>query len=118
MKEGKGGKMAIAGNPNGHTISITVDNDGHFSYENPLIWVYPGDTIVWECTNNYPFAIHIGWNSPAKGRYRSVDGKPIEAQIRGNAQFGYYHYIVAVYDKNTGKIWIDDPPFIVKPPGS
>jgi len=97
-----------------HTITFTVDKKGDFKYDNPFIWAYPGDTIVWECANNCPFAIHIGWNSPVKGRYRSVDGKPIEASVKNNAQPGYYSYTVAVcIDK---LIWTDDPPFIVKPP--
>ncbi len=101
-------------NPKTHTITITVDNDGNFSYDNPLIWVDHGDTIIWECTNNCPFAIHLGWNSPLKkGRYRSEDGTRIEAEVKKNAQPGYYQYAAAVcIDK---EIWIDDPPFIVKP---
>ncbi len=102
-------------NPETHTVTITVDKKGDFKYDNPLIWVYRGDTIIWECTNNKcPFAIHIGWNSPVKGRYHSVDGKPIKAPVRKNAQPGYYSYTVAVCID--GNIWTDDPPFIVKPP--
>ena len=103
-------------NPETHTIIITVDDDGNFTYDNPLIWVDKGDTIVWECTNHSPFAIHIGWNSPVEGRYRSVDGTAIEAPVPKNARPGYYSYTVAVFDKKTRKIWTDDPPFIVKKP--
>jgi len=114
IKEGKGGKMDKAGNPETHTITITVDKKGDFKYDNPLIWVDRGDTIIWECTNDCPFAIHIGWKSPAKGRFRSVDGKPIEASVKKNAQPGYYSYTVAVCIDDV--IWTDDPPFIVKPP--
>ena len=106
--------MDKAGNTETHTITITVDPKGDFTYSNPLIWVYQGDTIIWECTNDCPFAIHIGWSSPGKGRYRSVDGKPIEASVKNNAQPGYYSYTVAVFID--GNIWTDDPPFIVKPP--
>ncbi len=100
--------------PETHTIKITVDGYGDFTYDNPLIWVYPRDTIIWKCTNDCPFAIHIGWSSPVKGRYRSVDGKPIEASVQQNAQPGYYSYTVAVCVDNV--IWTDDPPFIVRPP--
>ena len=107
--------MAIAGNPETHTITITVDNDGNFSYDNPLIWVDRRDTIVWECANHCPFAIHIGWNSPLKkGRYRSVKGDSITTVVPDDAQPGNYSYTVAVY--LDGEIWTDDPPFIVKPP--
>ena len=106
-------------NPTTHTIKITLDDDGNFTYDNPLIWVYPGDAIVWEFTNSCPFAIHIGWNSPVKGRYRSVDGKPIPdppASVPKNAKPGYYSFTVAVFDEKTRKIWTADPPFIVKKP--
>lgn len=106
--------MDKAGNKEPHTITITVDKKGDFKYDNPLIWVDQGDTIIWECTNDCPFAIHIGWSSPVKGRYRSVDGKPIEASVKKNAQPGYYSYTVAVCIDDV--IWTDDPPFIVKPP--
>jgi hypothetical protein len=101
--------------PETHTITITVGEKGDFKYDNPLVWAYQGDTIVWECTNNCPFAIHIGWNSPLdKGRYRSVDGNNKEAKVKEAAQPGNYSYTVAVYID--GEIWMDDPPFIVKPP--
>ena len=102
------------GNPETHTITITVDHKGNFNYDNPLIWVYPEDTIIWKCNNSCPFAIHIGWNSPVKGRYRSVDGKPIKASVQKKAEAGYYSYTVAVCIDNV--IWTDDPPFIVKRP--
>ncbi len=107
--------MDKAGNSETHTITISVDKKGDFTYVNPLIWVHPGDTIIWKCTNACPFAIHIGWNTPVKGRYQSDDGIPIEASVKNNAQPGYYSYTVAVCIDNV--IWTDDPPFIVKPPG-
>ena len=114
IKEGKGGKMDKDRNPKTHTTIINVDDDGNFTYDNPLIWAYPGDTIIWECKNDCPFAVHIGWNSPVKGRYRSKDGTGINATIPENAQPGYYSYTVAVCVDNV--IWTDDPPFIVRPP--
>jgi len=116
IKEGKGGKMDKARKHKEHKITIKLDDDGNFTYDNPLIWVHAEDTIVWELTNQYPFAIHAGWNSPLeKGRYRSEDGTRIEAKVAKGAQPSYYHYAVAVFDEKTRKIWIDDPPFIVKP---
>lgn len=109
--------MDIKGNPETHTITITVHDDGRITYVNPLIWVDRGDTIVWECENSCPFTIHIGWNSPLeKGRFHSVKGESIKTVVPDTAQAGNYSYIVAAYDKKTGKIWTDDPPFIVKPP--
>jgi hypothetical protein len=114
MKEGKGGKMDIEGNPKTHTVKITVDNNGDFSYVNPFFWARRGDKVVWECTNNYPFAIHIGWNTPfKKGRISSNNGKPIDLTVKDDAQFGDYTYTVVV---RIGDVtWTDDPPFIVRP---
>lgn len=109
--------MEKGGNQKEHIITITVDKNGDFTYDKPLIWVHAEDTIFWELTNRQPFAIHIGWNSPLEnGRYRSKDGSRIKAQVAKGARPGYYQYTVAVYDKETGEIWTDDPPFIVKPP--
>jgi len=108
--------MDAAGNPETHKVTITVDDDGKFTYENPIILADQGDTVVWECTNKCPFAVHIGWHTPVKGRYRSVDGNEISVTIPKDTRhgyYGYYSYVVAVY--KDGKIWTDDPPFIVKP---
>lgn len=99
-----------------HTITIKVE-DGDFTYGNPIIWVDPGDTIIWECTNQWPFAIHIGWGSPLKkGRFRSINGNSIKTVVPNNAPPGNYEYAVAVFDEKTREIWIDHPPFIVKRP--
>ena len=96
-----------------HTVNITVKN-GDFSYDNPLFYAYRGDTILWKCTNNYHFAVHLGWNSPMpKGRYRAKPGKEIKDKIKSDADHGDYKYFVAVYDGNDN-VWTDDPRFIVR----
>ena len=114
-----------ARNPKTHTVSIIVDNNGNIDYENGFLRVYPGDTVVWKCTNGCPFSIHIGWNSPLdKGRFQSVEGEDIVTEVSKGARFGHYEYSVAVYtegkikDKGTTAkvIWTDDPPLIVKRP--
>jgi len=104
--------------PKEHIIEITVE-DGDFTYDNPIIWVDPGDIIKWECTNHWPFAIHVGWDSPLKkGRFRSVNGNSIKTIVPDEARPGNYEYAIAVVDEKTREIWIDHPPFIVKrPPG-
>ena len=108
--------MDKKGNPETHTVTITVE-DGNFTYDNPIIWVDRGDTIIWECTNRWPFAIHIGWGSPLeKGRYRSVDGTGISTKVLPNAQPGDYEYAVAVFEEKSRETWTDHPPFIVKRP--
>lgn len=107
--------MDKPGNPETHVVTITVDEDGDFSYENPLIWVDGGDTIVWECTNKCPFAVHIGWDSPLeKGRFRSADGSNKTTVVPKNARSGYYRYTVAVF--LDGNIWMDDPEVIIRRP--
>lgn len=101
-------------NPETHTTKINVDDDGNITYVKPMILANRGDTIVWECTNNKcPFAIHFGNKTPMKSSYQSVDGTPIQDTVPLDAPYGSYTYMVAVYID--GKIWTDDPPFIVKP---
>jgi len=102
-----------------HEVTITVDANGNFSYVNPLISVNPGDIIRWVCTNEVPFAIHIGWDSPLDNfRYQS-SGDPIGITVpRPSSQKphygfpGYFRYTVAVFDGTT--IWTDDPEIIVR----
>lgn len=107
--------MAKSKNPQTHTVTITVDVNGHFTYVNPLIWVDRGDTIVWECTNKYRFAVHVGWDSPLdKGRYHTPEKEKIVATVPTDARPGYYRYTVAVCDGTN--IWTDDPELIVKRP--
>jgi len=97
------------------TVVIKVNEEGDFDYENGLIWVLPGDTIVWECENKYPFSIHFGWDSPLKqGRFQSENGNSKDTVVPDNARPGYYRYTVAVLRDE--KIWTDDPELIVKKP--
>ncbi len=106
--------MNKSANLKSHTVTITVDDQGNFRYGNPLVWVRAGETIVWECTNKYPFAVHIGWDSPLEyGRYRS-SGDPIKANVMKDARPGYFRYSVAVFDGKN--IWTDDPEIIVRRP--
>ena len=100
-------------NPETHTTIITVDDDGNFTYVKPMIFANREDTIIWECKNSCPFAVHFGKKTPMKSSYQSVDGTPIQDTVPLDAQYGAYIYMVAVY--KDGKIWTDDPPFIVKP---
>lgn len=102
-----------------HEVTITVDANGNFTYENPLISVKPGDAIQWVCTNRVPFAIHIGWDSPLdQFRYQS-DGRPIDAIVPTptvtKPYYGFpgkFKYAVAVYYEGT--VWTDDPEIIVR----
>ncbi len=101
-----------------HETTIMVDGRGEFKYDNGLIRVYPGETVVWKCptAKNNPFTIHIGWDSPFKEcSYRSENGEDIRATLPKNARPGYYRYMVAVLIE--GEIHTDDPELIVKRPG-
>lgn len=103
------------GNPENHTVTITVDSDGNFTYENPLIWVDRGDTIVWECTNKCPFAVYFGWDSPLKkGRFNAAKGNKISTVVPENAPPGHYNYTSAVF--LDGEIWMDDTEVIIRRP--
>lgn len=93
-----------------HPVTIVVKN-GDFTYNPSTVEVYPGDTIVWNCSVG-DFAVHLGWNTPCqKGRYRSKKGVPVDGLVRPNAR-GEYKYMVAV--EMNGQIWTDDPTIIVR----
>lgn len=107
--------MALPKKSREHTVRIVVDKDGNLTYDNPVIWVDRGDSIIWECQGDYPFAVHVGWNSPLdKGRYQAPKGRKITANVPENALPGHYPYTVAVYEGE--RIWTDDPELIVRRP--
>jgi hypothetical protein len=107
--------MALPKQSDEQRIKIVVDKEGNFSYDNPLIWVDRGAKIIWECQGGYPFAVHLGWDSPLdKGRYRASKKEKIVARVLNDARAGYYQYTVVVYDGE--KIWTDDPELIVRRP--
>ena len=97
-----------------HTVIIRVDNAGNITYEGrPMILADPEDTVVWRC--RYPFAIHfVGGRTPMQPSYQSDANTPIQDTIPKDAEPDAYTDMVAVY--SDGKIWTDDPPFIVKRP--
>jgi len=99
-----------------HTVIIRVDNSGNITYEGkPMILADPEDRVVWRQNRNYPFAIHfVGGRTPMQPSYQSDGSTPIQDTVPPEAPYGAYTYMVAVYID--GKIWTDDPPFIVKPP--
>ena len=97
-----------------HSVTITVNQEGKFSYDNPMIWVDAGDSVTWKSPKNPIFAVHLGWDSPLdKGRYHSSTGE-IKASVLDSAQPGYFRYSVAVFDGKN--IWTGDPEIIVKRP--
>jgi len=99
--------------PQSFKVNITVKN-GNISYDNDNFQTRRGDTIEWACTEDYHFAVHIGWRSPMpKGRYRAKPGKTIKDKIKADAIPDDYKYYVSVFDGND--IWTDDPKFIVRP---
>jgi len=98
-----------------HITTVMVNEKGYFDYENGLIRVYPGETVIWKCITKGPFTIHIGWDSPFKEcSFRSTDGKPITETLPLTARSGYYRYMIAVLVGD--KIYTDDPELIVKRP--
>lgn len=100
-----------------HETAIMVDEQGKFEYQNGLIRVYPGETIVWTCKTEKkgPFTVHIGWDSPFKECFfHSKNGEPIKVTVPEDAASGYYTYMIAVLVD--GIIYTDDPQLIVKRP--
>jgi plastocyanin len=98
-----------------HITTVMVNERGYFDYENGLIRVYPGETVIWKCITKGPFTIHIGWNSPFKAcSFHSLKGEEIRAELPEDAPPGYYRYMIAVLVGD--KIYTDDPELIVKRP--
>ncbi|UCG50725.1 MAG: hypothetical protein JSW58_11010 [Candidatus Latescibacterota bacterium] len=91
--------------------------DGDFSYSDQACYIErKHKTVQIRCEQGYPFAVHIGWNTPfEKGRDRAKGGETIYLHLKKDALPGEYKYLVAVYDPKTEEIWTDDPYFIIKP---
>ena len=98
-----------------HIVKITCSPSGDFTFDPDPVVVRRGDNVEWVCTNDYPFAVHLGWSSPfLKGRYRAPGRSKVSDRIPENAHYGDYKYFVAVFDGEN--IWTDDPRIIVRRP--
>jgi plastocyanin len=100
-----------------HETTIIVDERGEFEYQNGLIRILPGDTVIWKCmrTAKGPFTVHIGWDSPFKECFfHSKNGEDIKVTLPLDAEPGYYRYMLAVLVD--GIIYTDDPELIVRRP--
>lgn len=99
-------------------IIFKVFNNEIVYTQNCCVKIYPGDSVIWKCSNKLklPFAIHIGWDSPfEKESYQSIDGTPIQATVDIDLPFGRYggyKYFVAVCKDR--KIITDDPELVVR----
>lgn len=77
-------------------------------------YVRRGESIEWDCAKNFPFAIHLGYDSPfAKVHHQALRQQRIRLNIAKNTPCGSYKYIIAVF--NGSKVWIEDPELIIRP---
>ncbi len=73
-----------------------------------------GQAIEWIGYKDFPFTIHLGYDSPfAIVHHQMSRQKRIRLVIAKNIPLGWYKYTIALFDGS--KVWIEDPEFIVRP---
>ncbi|MBU4404275.1 MAG: hypothetical protein L6428_03320 [Candidatus Aminicenantes bacterium] len=93
-------------------VTITL-KDGLVQCNPNCAYVRRGQTIEWNSTKNFPFTIHLGYNSPfTREQLQAPKQKPILFNIPKNTPHGRYKYVIALFDGS--KVWIEDPEFIVR----
>lgn len=94
-------------------FKIHVKENGEIFTTPPSDRVPRNGEIEWTCDNDYHFALSLGYNSPCeKEQDCAGPGGTITAQVRPDAPYGEYKYVVAVF--KDGKLLIEDPRFIVR----
>jgi hypothetical protein len=100
--------------PKTHIVTINLVRDQVECNPRRLI-VGRNDSILFQCKDKSPFAIHFHPHYPAeKIRYQSGSKNQVKATIRKDAPFDRYEYFVALCDKEMN-IWTDDPDIIIPP---
>jgi len=111
--------MTDGSKPKEHIIRFSVNN-GDFIYDekedvSSYIKTKHKDIIKWINDEQCAFSISFGWDSPFGECYlQAREGETIKTEVPAEAQNGDFKYTIAVYDD--GKVWIDDPRIIIKPP--
>ncbi len=76
--------------------------------------VHRGQAIEWTYFKKFPFAIHLGYDSPFEIVHYQMSGQNhIRLVIAKDIPLGWYKYSIALFDGR--KVWIEDPEFIVRP---
>jgi hypothetical protein len=96
------------------TVEVTVAlKDDIVQCTPDCAYVCRGQTIEWKCERDFPFAIHLGYDSPfERVHHHAPKQQRIRLDIAKNTPRGRYKYVVAVFDGSN--VWIEDPQMIVR----
>lgn len=96
------------------TVPVTIAlKDGIVQCAPDCVYAQRGQTIEWKCQGDFPFAIHLGYDSPfERVHHQASREEPIRLNIASDTRRGRYKYVVAVFDGSN--VWIEDPWMIVR----
>lgn len=103
------GTQSISPECQTHHVTVHVDENGVFSYDNIRLKVRRGDRIVWKSLDG-DLGVRFTALSPVARSAFSIgqdDEEEAGGRVQDNALYGTYKYIVAV--ARDGKVFIDDP---------
>jgi hypothetical protein len=95
-------------------VTVTVAlKDGIVQCTPDCVYARRGQTIEWKCQENFPFAIHLGYDSPfERVHHQAPQKQPIRLNIPSDIPRGRYKYVIAVFDGSN--VWIEDPYMIIQ----
>jgi plastocyanin len=94
------------------TVNIAL-KDGIVQCTPDCIYVRRGQTIEWQCEKDFPFAIHLGYDSPfERAHHQAPRQELIRLNIPKETPRGRYKYVVALYDGS--RVWIEDPMMVIR----
>lgn len=94
------------------SVTVTIE-DGIVQCNPASAYVHKGQTLTWICKEGFPFAIHLGYDSPFDEVHLQAHGKDgINLFTNNGTPCGRYKYVVAISDGRN--VWIEDPEFIIR----
>ena len=80
------------------TVAVTIAlRDGMVQCTPDCVYARHGQAIEWKCEEDFPFAIHLGYDSPFEREYyQATRQQPIRLNIANDTHRGRYKYVVAV----------------------
>jgi hypothetical protein len=110
----KGGNMPKPTDEAGSDVQVTIVlEDAIVKCTPACAYLRRGQTIEWICQGNFPFAIHMGYDTPfEKEHYQAPPRQSIRLSIAPSHRYGRYKYTVAVFDGEN--VWIEDPELIIR----
>ncbi|MEI6613882.1 MAG: hypothetical protein WCL37_03215 [Chrysiogenales bacterium] len=96
------------------TVTVTIAlKDGIVHCTPDCVYMRRGQNIEWKCEGDFPFAVHLGYDSPfEREQYHAPRQQRIRLDLANDARYGRYKYVVAIFDGE--KVWIEDPQIIIR----